>query len=196
MTKSLLVWRATFTGAVVNWPVISRSNCLRWLDVARRLQSEADAAGVGQPDANRQDNAGKRSLLDRFDESITLPTLRSASRELFKDGHYARAVEEAFKCLDNLVKEKSELPDAYGADLMRTAFSPKKPLLRLNDLLSKSQQDEQQGYMDIFAGSMTGIRNPRAHEHELVDEPEVALELLTLANHLMRQLKNAIRIVK
>ena len=48
--------------------------------------------------------------------------------------------------------------------------------------------------MDIFAGSMTGIRNPRAHEHDLVDEPEVALELLALANHLMRKLDAATKI--
>ena len=120
-----------------------------------------------------------------------MSALALASRKLFKDGHYARAVEEAFKCLNNLVKEKSKLPDAHGAGLMRTAFSPQNPILKLNDLLSKSQQDEQQGYMDIFAGAMTGIRNPRAHEHELVDEPEVALELLTLANHLMRKLEGA-----
>ena len=55
-------------------------------------------------------------------------------------------------------------------------------------------KDEQRGYMDIFAGSMTGIRNPRAHEHDLADEPEVALELLVLANHLMRKLDAATRI--
>ena len=44
--------------------------------------------------------------------------------------------------------------------------------------------------MDIFAGVMAGIRNPRAHEHELEDEPEVALELIILANHLMRKLQD------
>ena len=45
--------------------------------------------------------------------------------------------------------------------------------------------------MDLFAGSMTGVRNPRAHEYKLTDEPEVALELLILANHLMRKLQAA-----
>ena len=40
----------------------------------------------------------------------------------------------------------------------------------------------------MFAGAMTGIRNPRAHEHELKDDPKVALELLALANHLMGEL--------
>ena len=160
-----------------------------WLEVANLVQREADSAGIGLPRSNERGDGRERSLLDRFDQTVTIPALRSASRLLFKDGHYARAVEEAFKCLDNLVKEKSELPDAHGAGLMRTAFSPQNPILKISDLVSKSQKDEQQGYMYIFAGAMTGIRNPRAHEHELVDDPEVALEMLVMANHLVRKLE-------
>ena len=45
--------------------------------------------------------------------------------------------------------------------------------------------------MDIFAGVMGGIRNPRAHEHEIVDDPEAALEMLIIANHLMRKLEHS-----
>ena len=74
---------------------------------------------------------------------------------------------------------------------MRTAFSANSPVLILNAFESASDRDEQQGYMDIFAGSMTGIRNPRAHQHDLMDKPEVALELLVLANHLKRKLDEA-----
>lgn len=39
--------------------------------------------------------------------------------------------------------------------------------------------------------AMTGIRNPRAHESQLVDTPESALEMIVLANHLMRKLDRA-----
>ncbi len=115
--------------------------------------------------------------------------IRSVSRKLFEDGHYARSVEEAFKCLNNAVKEKSGLSDQDGYRLMQGAFSAKSPVLRLNDLLTVSDKDEQLGYMNMFAGAIAGIRNPRAHEHEIDDQPDVALELLTLANHLMRKLE-------
>ena len=134
------------------------------------------------------DVPGPKTLSSLFERLITNQLLREASHQLFSDGHYSRAVEEAFKCLNNTVKDKSGLKDRDGASLMRMAFSASTPVLYLNGIHSQSEKDEQQGYMDIFAGVMTGIRNPRVHEHDLVDQPEVALELLVLANHLMRRL--------
>ena len=127
-----------------------------------------------------------------FDSLITDQNLRVTTRKLFIDGHYALAVEEGFKCVNNAVKSRSGL-NADGAGLMRTVFSPNKPILKLNDLKTVSQRDQQQGYMDIFAGCMTGIRNPRAHEHRYWDEINVALELLALANHLLQMANKAKR---
>ncbi len=128
---------------------------------------------------------------ERFEQLVTHHQLQQTSGLLFRDRHYARAVEEAFKFLNNAVKDKSGLLQQDGAALMRSAFSAHSPVLRLNSFESITDKDEQQGYMDIFAGSMTGVRNPRAHDHALVDESDVALELLVLANHLMRKLDAA-----
>ena len=102
-------------------------------------------------------------------------------------------MEEAFKCLNNAVKKKSGLSSNDGADLMRNAFSPNSPILGLNKLTTVSERDEQRGYMEIYAGSMTGIRNPRAHDHEFDDDAKTALRLLTLANHLMDKLDSTTR---
>jgi uncharacterized protein (TIGR02391 family) len=130
--------------------------------------------------------------LTLFDALITEDVLRDTTRQLFVDGHYALAVEEAFKCLNNVVKARSRLT-TDGADLMRNAFTPKSPVLRLNALKTESQRNHQLGYMEILAGCMTGIRNPRAHEHRHLDEPRVALEMLSLANHLLRLVGSAKR---
>ncbi len=72
-------------------------------------------------------------------------------------------------------------------------FSIDHPTLKLNKLKSTSEKDQQVGFMQILAGCMTGIRNPRAHEHRHFDEPNAALEMLALANHLMRLVGNATR---
>lgn len=74
---------------------------------------------------------------------------------------------------------------------MQKVFSPNKPKLKLNEGISASEKSEQSGYMQIFAGCMTGIRNPRAHDSDWEDTAEHALQLLTLANHLMERVRLA-----
>ena len=127
----------------------------------------------------------------QFDSIVTDKGLRQICRSLFVDGYYDIAVERAYVYVNNMVKEKTRFTDKDGAALMQEVFSAKFPVLRLNAFHSQSDKNEQRGYMNIFAGSMTGIRNPRAHEHDLDDIPEAALERLVLANHLMRMLNHS-----
>lgn len=149
------------------------------LKLTKRLQHELVALG-----ASAVQNTPKVRL---YDEVVTNKALRKRTERLFKEGHHARAVEEAYKVLDNTVKNKADLSnsDLTGSSLMQTVFSPKKPILKLNEGASVSEQNEQSGYMQILAGSMTGIRNPRAHEADWEDTEQHALQLLGLANHLI-----------
>ena len=162
-----------------------------WRRLSAAIQEEVNNVGLGLS-RSRTDigEVQARSLVDQFDEMVTSQDLKNTSRQLFADGHYANAVENAFKCLNNAVKEKSGL-SADGDGLMTQAFGARSPILKLNSLQSQSDQNEQRGYMQIFAGVMAGIRNPRAHEHEIVDDPEVALEMIIIANHLIRKLENS-----
>jgi uncharacterized protein (TIGR02391 family) len=169
----------------------TKPNLRDLLEIAGRLQREVNSVGMGpQPGAMEK---SQETLLGRFDKIVTFEPLRAASRRLFANAHYARAVEEAFKCLNNVVKEKSGLDELDGDALMRQAFSANNPAMKLNRLRSTSEKNEQRGYMDLYAGAMTGIRNPRAHEDRLEDTPESALEMLTFANHLMRKLESSRR---
>ena len=135
----------------------------------------------------------RRENLRQFDDLVTDEDLCRTCRRYFANGHYAVAVEKAFVCLDNTVKAKSGLHDVDGAALMRTAFSANSPKLYLNSFESQSDRDEQRGYMEIYAGTMMGIRNLRAHEHDFEDDPQDALELMVVANHLMRKLNSSTR---
>jgi uncharacterized protein (TIGR02391 family) len=132
-------------------------------------------------------------LVRRFDQLVTDSDLATVARSPFEDGYYAYAVEEAAKYINNLVKDRSGEKNRDGPSLMSHVFSPGKPILRVNDLKTQSKKDQQQGYMQLLQGLMTGIRNPRAHEHQYLDEPDVALEMLALCNHLVRVVKVAVR---
>ncbi|MGI6296935.1 MAG: TIGR02391 family protein [Armatimonadota bacterium] len=159
------------------------SEAKRILHVAKRIQMIC-------PAPSKKHELEHKEL---FDQMVTEPELVECCRQLFIDGYYAHAVLEAFKCLNNFIKDKTK-SDGDGSLLMQSVFDEKKPKLKINGLsnLSKqSQQAEQRGYMQIFAGCMAGIRNPRAHEHKLEDPPDVALEMTALANHLMRKAKMA-----
>jgi len=70
---------------------------------------------------------------------------------------------------------------------MYKAFSPKSPLIRLDDLSTVTGSNIQQGYMYLFAGSMIGIRNPKAHENVIIDSTR-AIHFLFLASLLMYKL--------
>lgn len=171
----------------------------RWRDaetiseVASRLQRTIDKLGMGRPSRPKVVTPKPEDFVELYDILVKSQALRDVTRKLFLGGHYARAVEEAYKCLNNRVKVKTGL-DKDGQDLMNQAFSEKNPILKLNNLKTVSQRDEQIGYMLIFGGCMTGIRNPRAHEHQLWDSPDVALEMLAWANHLMRVVDRAKRV--
>lgn len=145
------------------------------------LQQEVNRLpGVNKPKSNQN--------LPELEQVVTDKGLLKSISKLFYDGHHAEAVKKAFVFLNNLIKRQTK-SSADGAGLMRNTFSPKKPTLMLNALSNQSEQDEQHGYMDIMAGAMIGIRNPRVHEHDWEDTEERALQLLSLANHLVLRVR-------
>jgi uncharacterized protein (TIGR02391 family) len=122
--------------------------------------------------------------------------LRGYVRQLFVDGHYAKAVEEGFIFLNNLVRRRAGMVNVSSPDasVMTTAFSEKSPKLRLShNLRTQSGRDRQLGYMLMFQGATIGVRNPRAHTEGHPDDPRNALELLAFCNHLVRTTREAIR---
>jgi uncharacterized protein (TIGR02391 family) len=121
------------------------------------------------------------------------PEIRELAKPRFEAGHFADAVEASLKHVNDLVKRvvrEAGGTELDGADLMRQAFSVKKPYLQLADLRTESGRNEQQGYMEIFAGTMTGVRNPKAHANVTIT-PERAMHLLTLASLLRHKLEEA-----
>jgi uncharacterized protein (TIGR02391 family) len=75
---------------------------------------------------------------------------------------------------------------------MYRTFSPNQPILKLGDLSTTTGKDMQQGFMQIFAGAMTGVRNPKAHANIAID-PRRAVHFLFLASLLMFKIDESSR---
>lgn len=115
------------------------------------------------------------------------PRICALARPRFEAGFFGDAVEASFKEINDAVKRiviDVDGRELDGAGLMTTAFSPKNPVIRLTALITDTDQNIQQGYMQIMAGSMTGIRNPKAHSNLNPDNAKT-LHLICLASLLM-----------
>lgn len=155
---------------------------------AKKLQLELDSCeGI----TSRLGVQVQGSAVDIFDQLITDKGLYKTVEKLYRDGHHARAVEEGYKYIDNLVKKTARPNDENltGSKLMTTVFNMNAPLLKINAGENASERDEQNGYMQIFSGCMTGIRNPRVHECDWEDNEQHALQLLVFANHLVERIR-------
>lgn len=126
-----------------------------------------------------------------FGRLVTEPEIHDVASDLFVSGHYNLAVAEAYKAVDKFVAERVPSLMQSGTTLMEQVFAPGAPHLKWSTMTTPSQVDEQKGYQRLYAGAMLGIRNPTTHEFGWVDEPELALELIVFAQHLLRKAKIA-----
>jgi uncharacterized protein (TIGR02391 family) len=123
-----------------------------------------------------------------FDNRNVHPDIAMVSLKLFDDGHYSQATFEAFKLLDNKVKEVSRVNES-GHKLMMAVFNETNPKIKLTDLITASDIDEQSGFRFMFAGSMSAIRNPRGHDIRS-DPIDTCLDHLSVASALLRTFEN------
>jgi uncharacterized protein (TIGR02391 family) len=100
------------------------------------------------------------------------PKVVKIAQSRFKAGHFADSVEAAIKEFNSHMKrivQKNGGEEYDGADLMHRALSPDNPILKLDNLNTESGRNIQQGYMQMFAGAMIGIRNPKAHGNLVIN---------------------------
>lgn len=171
------------------WEVISKN--LVYTSRQYMVRSEADIILI-------QLDLLKRRVLAKENEgfwSYIHPLIYQVSEERFHNGFYADAVEAALKEVNSRVKrlyKKYRGEEKDGQDLMRKAFTASNPLLVFEGIDTESGRNVQEGYMQIFAGAMQGIRNPKAHENMSISR-EDAVKRLILASLLMDKIDEAIQ---
>jgi uncharacterized protein (TIGR02391 family) len=149
---------------------------------------------IGRLKEKREDlKGGTAPTPQAYLEYLNLhPRIADVAGDLFQDGYHWEAVFAASKALVNYVKERSSQHQLDGAALMRTAFSPKNPILSFNDLTDQTDRDEQEGMMHLFEGAVLGIRNPGGHTFPEGPEHR-AVEYLSLISLLAYRTQEAKR---
>lgn len=128
------------------------------------------------------DNNNSSSIWDNIH-----PQIISVAKGRFDNGHYADAVEAAFKEINTRVKKiykDRTSVERDGAKLMQAAFSVQNPIIKLGDTSTETGANIQQGYMEMFVGAMIGIRNPQAHNNLQISKDR-AIRKLHFASMLM-----------
>jgi len=137
------------------------------------------------------DHDAEGRTLRAYDGLDLHPEISRAATDLYRDGHYSNAIEDAVKALNGLVRLRSG-EEGDGMPLMQTVFSPKNPVLRFNDMRDQSDINEQTGFMMMFSGAVAGLRNPRAHSL-IKDDAERALEFIAFVSLLAKLLDEALK---
>jgi uncharacterized protein (TIGR02391 family) len=98
-------------------------------------------------------------------------------------GEYDVAVFHAMKAVEVSVREAAGLTNAdIGVPLMRKAFN-----VDIGPLTDKAAEiAEREARSNLFAGAIGSYKNPHSHRDVNLDSPAEALEIIMLANHLLR----------
>lgn len=124
---------------------------------------------------------------------------RGAHAEVFNycraellDENYFHAVLEAIKGIAQRIRDMTSLT-TDGADLVNTAFSVKKPVLKINMLVTETEMSEQKGFSNMLVGLFGSVRNPVAHAPKTswpMNEQD-ALDIMSTVSFIHRKLDNA-----
>lgn len=133
-------------------------------------------------------------------------TVQDASYNDYQNEDFYRAVEEAIKRYENIVKFKSSNTQT-GQALMGQVFGKDKTLSVTetykkrdgSDFNNDTIENIEEGQKHLSMGIMSGVRNPLAHEEKIelketgLFSENDCLDILSLLSHLFRRLDDAVK---
>ena len=136
---------------------------------ARAMVSEADSKSF--------------KLANLLPKETLHPKIADPVWRAFMRGEFDVAAFQAMKALEVSVRAASGLGDnLIGVKLMREAFASEAG--SLTDM--NAEGGERVGRMELFAGAIASYKNPHSHRDVNLDNPSEAIEIILLANHLLR----------
>jgi len=179
--------------------VISMKDPAQWWDERIRVSREPlrsyDIAAsteqlVAGYDESGMDGAASQAFFDADFWELIHKDVAVEAQPRFRADQFADAVESALKVVAQKVRARTNL-GLDGSELMHRAFAPKNPYLTFDDPIPSTRDSMQLGYMEIFAGAMTGIRNPKAHGLVRIDRDR-CIHFLFLASLLAFKVDEAV----
>lgn len=165
-SQALLVPASRFNGGD-GWRVLSRR--------AARFTAVADFPPHG--------------VARRLDPNDLDPRIRDRAWGAFVRGDFEGAAFAALKGVEVAVREAAGLGNGfYGRTLMGKAFDP--PNGPLVD--QQAEGSEQQARRDLFCGAIGLLKNPLSHRDVGLGDAAEAVEVVLLANHLLRIVRRQI----
>ncbi len=174
-------WDRTYEALAAAWVWLEREGMLLpapghqdpdWVYVSQRGRSLLSKENF---DAYRYSQMLPRKALH--------PVIAASTFALFMRGHYDTVVFEAFRAVEVAVRTAADLPqDQLGVALMRKAFAKVTGPLTDTSLL----EAEQEAMSNLFAGAIGLFKNPTSHRLAAIDKPQDAVDLVMLANYLLR----------
>src|SRR3989442_8929683 len=114
------------------------------------------------------------------------PEIYTKCWSLYTARKYDDAILNATKALEVAVRAKAKLPQScVGVDVVNTAFSLKKPLLRYSKI-----DAEQEGMMSLLRGVIQVFKNPLSHRFVGVQSKAECLGVLLMCSNLLYVIDN------
>jgi uncharacterized protein (TIGR02391 family) len=111
------------------------------------------------------------------------PIIREDVWALYHRGKYDTAVLDAMKAVEVAVRAAAGFSESdYGTDMVARAFNENNGPLRDPN----APQAERIALRNLFVGAHGSYKNPHSHRNVALDDPGEAVEIIMLANHLLR----------
>jgi uncharacterized protein (TIGR02391 family) len=128
-------------------------------------------------------DTSRRAAPVTFPKELLHPRLLEKARPAYMRTDFDNAAFEAMKAVEIAVRDAAGYdPEKIGVNLIQDAFSQGKGPLA--DTTAPSA--EQVSRMNLFLGAIGSCKNPQSHRDVNLDDPVEAVEIILLANHLLR----------
>lgn len=113
--------------------------------------------------------------------------------EMFRDGHFNEAVRKALERFEKRIQTAINDHSNTGKALMGKAFNRDNPLIPINANKTSNDLSEQEGFMHLTMGAMSGLRN--LYSHGDVDQMSVtdAIERFGFVSLLFKRIDLALK---